>query len=68
MSCMGDVADVQYHGAMSRWQVRLESGEMFEAALPEGVSIDGDFRIGARVRLEWSRADDRALFSPRSRQ
>ena len=56
MSCIGDVADVQYHGAMSRWQVRLESGEVFAAALPD-ADIDGEFRIGARVRLEWARGD-----------
>jgi putative spermidine/putrescine transport system ATP-binding protein len=56
MSCLGDVADVQYHGAMSRWQVRLESGEVFAAALPD-VSGNGDFKIGARVRLEWLHAD-----------
>jgi putative spermidine/putrescine transport system ATP-binding protein len=65
MSCIGDVADVQYHGAMSRWQVRLESGEMFAAALPD-VSINGDFSIGARVRLEWSRADAVALTAAES--
>jgi putative spermidine/putrescine transport system ATP-binding protein len=56
MSCLGDVADVQYHGALSRWQVRLDSGEMFAAALAD-VSSNGDFKVGARVRLEWSRAD-----------
>ena len=56
MSCLGDVADVQYHGAMSRWQVRLESGEVFAAAVPD-TSTNGDFRIGARVRLEWARGD-----------
>jgi len=56
MSCLGDVADVQYHGAMSRWQVRLESGEVFAAAVPD-TSANGDFRVGARVRLEWARGD-----------
>ena len=43
MSCIGDVADVQYHGAMSRWQVQLDSGEVFAAALPE-ADIDAEFR------------------------
>jgi len=56
MSCIGDVADVQYHGAMSRWQVRLESGEVFAAAVPDTNSND-EFRVGARVRLEWARGD-----------
>ncbi|HKU16896.1 MAG TPA: ABC transporter ATP-binding protein [Steroidobacteraceae bacterium] len=56
MTCIGAVADVQYHGAMSRWQVRLESGEVFAAALAD-TAANGDFTIGARVRLEWARAD-----------
>jgi putative spermidine/putrescine transport system ATP-binding protein len=56
MSCIGDVADVQYHGAMSRWQIRLESGEVFAAAVPD-TSSNGEFQVGARVRLEWSRSD-----------
>jgi putative spermidine/putrescine transport system ATP-binding protein len=65
MSCIGEVADVQYHGAMSRWQVRIESGEVFAAVLPD-VGANGDFRIGARVRLEWSRGDAVPLSSPES--
>jgi putative spermidine/putrescine transport system ATP-binding protein len=56
MSCIGDVADVQYHGAMSRWQVRLETGEVFAAAVPD-TGGNGEFRVGARVRLEWARGD-----------
>jgi putative spermidine/putrescine transport system ATP-binding protein len=56
MSCIGEVADVQYHGAMSRWQVRLETGEVFAAAVPD-TSSNGEFRVGARVRLEWARGD-----------
>jgi putative spermidine/putrescine transport system ATP-binding protein len=56
MSCLGDVADVQYHGAMSRWQVRLETGEVFAAAVAD-TSSNGEFRVGARVRLEWARSD-----------
>jgi putative spermidine/putrescine transport system ATP-binding protein len=56
MSCIGEVADVQYHGALSRWQVRLESGEVFAAAVPD-TNNNGEFRVGARVRLEWARGD-----------
>lgn len=56
MSCVGEVADVQYHGAMSRWQVRLETGEVFAAAVPD-TSSNGEFRVGSRVRLEWARGD-----------
>ena len=43
---------------MSRWQVRLESGEVFAAALAgRERTVARDFKIGTRVRLEWSRAD-----------
>jgi hypothetical protein len=41
---------------MSRWQVRLESGEVFAASVPDTNSKD-EFRVGARVRLEWARGD-----------
>jgi putative spermidine/putrescine transport system permease protein len=45
MSCIGDVADVQYHAPMSRWQVRLESGEVFAAAVPD-TNANGEFPRG----------------------
>jgi putative spermidine/putrescine transport system ATP-binding protein len=54
MNCVGEVVDVQYHGASSRWQVRLDSGEVFAAALSDGVG-DG-FQVGSRVRLVWPRS------------
>ena len=33
IACEGVVVDVQYHGAMSRWQVRLDDGAVFAASL-----------------------------------
>jgi putative spermidine/putrescine transport system ATP-binding protein len=63
MSCTGDVADVQYHGAMSRWQVKLDSGEVFAAALAD-ADRRVDFTVGARVRLEWASADAVRLAEP----
>lgn len=65
MSCVGDVADVQYHGASSRWQVRLDSGEVFAAALADS-GLDGSFGVGARVRIEWARSDAVPLASAES--
>jgi putative spermidine/putrescine transport system ATP-binding protein len=50
--CTGAVVDVQYHGASSRCQVKLDSGELLTAALPEGAS----FNVGALVAIEWPRA------------
>jgi putative spermidine/putrescine transport system ATP-binding protein len=63
MSCTGDVADVQYHGAMSRWQVKLETGEVFAAAQSD-ADRNVDFGIGAKVRLEWASADAVPLGEP----
>jgi putative spermidine/putrescine transport system ATP-binding protein len=60
IACEGVVVDVQYHGATSRWQVRLDDGAVFAASLAEG---DGrsSFDIGARVRLSFRRSDVIAL-------
>jgi len=52
--CSGIVMDVQYHGAATRCQVQLDSGELVSAA-----SSDADvaiFPAGTAVLLEW-RAD-----------
>jgi len=51
MRCPGTVMDVQYHGATTRCQVRLDSGELVSAA-----STDADIAIfpaGATVMVEW---------------
>ena len=60
IACEGVVADVQYHGATSRWQVRLDDGAVFAASLPEGNGRSS-FDIGARVRLSFRRSDVIAL-------
>ncbi|MGE0115094.1 MAG: ABC transporter ATP-binding protein [Steroidobacteraceae bacterium] len=56
MRCTGTVLDVQYHGALNRWQVSLDSGEVFAATLNDapGVRI---MNPGTRVQLAWSRTD-----------
>jgi putative spermidine/putrescine transport system ATP-binding protein len=57
-NCMhsdGTVLDVQYHGAMNRWQVTLDSGEVFSATrsdVPESAA-----GVGTRVQLAWARTD-----------
>src|SRR5690349_9513095 len=35
MTAAGVVAAVQYHGAVSRWQVQLDGGEMWSALVPD---------------------------------
>jgi putative spermidine/putrescine transport system ATP-binding protein len=55
MSCSGEVVDVQYHGASSRWQVKVDSGEILAAAMADS-GHDVVFRVGERVRLVWARS------------
>ena len=54
MSCEGQVLDIQYHGANSRWQVKLDEGTMFSASLNE-IAEPEHIGIGRRVRLTWAR-------------
>jgi putative spermidine/putrescine transport system ATP-binding protein len=49
----GQVIDVQYHGASSRWQVKLGGGTVTVLASEESH----DFQVGARVVAAWSAAD-----------
>jgi putative spermidine/putrescine transport system ATP-binding protein len=60
MHAAGVVLDVQYHGAMNRWQVTLDSGEVFSATRSDlpGTPM---FERGVNVQLAWSRADAVAL-------
>jgi putative spermidine/putrescine transport system ATP-binding protein len=53
----GAVVAVQYHGAASRWQVRLDAGDVWSAWVTEedARALDG-LAVGARVRLAWPRA------------
>ena len=47
---------VQYHGAASRWQVKLDAGEVWSALVTEEDSraLNG-LAVGARVKLSWPR-------------
>jgi len=49
------VIDVQYHGAHSRWQLRLPSGAMLAATRPAADSTLPQ-TPGNRLRLSWHRA------------
>jgi len=51
----GAVVAVQFHGAASRWQVQLESGEVWSALLPDSRRMNG-LTVGSRVKLTWPRA------------
>jgi putative spermidine/putrescine transport system ATP-binding protein len=50
----GAVVAVQFHGAASRWQVKLDAGEIWSALLPETRSMSG-LGVGTRVNLSWPR-------------
>jgi putative spermidine/putrescine transport system ATP-binding protein len=56
VSAPGSVVAVQYHGAASRWQVKLDAGEIWSALITEDDSraLNG-LAVGARVRLSWPR-------------
>jgi putative spermidine/putrescine transport system ATP-binding protein len=56
MSAPGCVVAVQFHGAASRWQVRLDAGEIWSALVTEedSRSLQG-FAVGTRVKLSWPR-------------
>ena len=49
------VLDVQYHGATSRWQLKLDSGEMIAATRPANESLGSEAESGRRVRMAWPR-------------
>jgi hypothetical protein len=48
--------DVQYHGATSRWQVRLENGTLLTATRGSDQPSLSQ-APGGRVRLAWKRDD-----------
>ncbi len=56
MSAAGVVVAVQYHGAASRWQVKLDAGDVWSALVTEEDShaLSG-LAVGKRVRLAWPR-------------
>jgi putative spermidine/putrescine transport system ATP-binding protein len=55
VAATGVVVAVQYHGAASRWQVKLDAGEVWSALVTDedarGLNGVG---VGARVRLSWT--------------
>src|SRR6185295_17973152 len=57
----GAVLDVQYHGATSRWQVKLDAGEIFSATRNASEPAKVPSAAGDRVRLAWSRESMVAL-------
>ena len=48
---------MQFHGAASRWQVKLDAGEIWSALVSEEDTrrLNG-LAVGARVKLAWPRA------------
>ena len=56
LSAPGEVVAVQFHGAASRWQVKLDAGETWSALVTEenGRAMNG-IGMGSRVRLSWPR-------------
>jgi putative spermidine/putrescine transport system ATP-binding protein len=57
VSAEGSILDVQYHGATSRWQVRLDGGEIFAATRNAADVARVPSAPGERVRLTWKRDD-----------
>ncbi len=56
VSAPGSVVAVQFHGAASRWQVKLDAGETWSALVSEEDARHlRDAAVGARVRLCWPR-------------
>jgi putative spermidine/putrescine transport system ATP-binding protein len=55
IAASGTVIAVQFHGAASRWQVKLDAGETWSALIPETRRLNG-LAVGSRVKLAWPRA------------
>ena len=52
-SAAGVVVAVQYHGAASRWQVKLDAGEVWSALVTEGKIRGAGTGSARRVKLSW---------------
>jgi putative spermidine/putrescine transport system ATP-binding protein len=57
-----ELIDVQYHGAVSRWQLRLDSGTQLTATRAAS-ELPSTLAPGSRVRLAWRRSAAVALES-----
>jgi len=56
VSAPGSVVAVQYHGAASRWQVKLDTGDVWSALVTEEAARSiNELAVGARVKLSWPR-------------
>jgi putative spermidine/putrescine transport system ATP-binding protein len=55
VSADGTVLDVQFHGATSRWQVKLDVDDIFSATRSASETSRVAGTIGERVRLAWPR-------------
>ncbi len=55
LSVDAEIIDVQYHGANSRWQLRLPDGSMLAATRP-AAETGLPQATGSRARLSWRRA------------
>jgi putative spermidine/putrescine transport system ATP-binding protein len=51
----GTLLDVQYHGAVSRYEVEVEGGALLTVSLPNADGEAPGPRAGQAVRLAWSR-------------
>ncbi len=49
----GTVVAVQFHGAASRWQVKLDAGEVWGALVSEERARGLGLGVGTRVKLSW---------------
>jgi putative spermidine/putrescine transport system ATP-binding protein len=65
VSAAGAVVAVQYHGAVSRWQVQLDAGGLWSALVTEedAHALNG-LAAGSRVRLSWPREATVTLSAP----
>jgi putative spermidine/putrescine transport system ATP-binding protein len=52
-AAFGQVLAVQYHGAASRYQVKLDAGPTFGALMDDQSSALPEMNVGARVKLTW---------------
>ncbi|MBV6417164.1 MAG: Vitamin B12 import ATP-binding protein BtuD [Steroidobacteraceae bacterium] len=50
----GTIVDTQYQGAVRRWQVRTDDGELITATRPDRADTSQAREPGARVALRWA--------------
>ncbi len=55
VTCEGTLEDVQYHGATSRWHVRVDEETVLTLVRPESTTAGGMPAMGDRVRVAWAR-------------